>query len=83
METCLYFISNLNSNYIIVKHTRLDIYKTLARVVLTYESEAWTIKKSDENRLLALEIKFMRLTAGYTLLDNKQNEDVLEELEIQ
>jgi hypothetical protein len=27
-------------------------------------------------------VKFMRITAGYTLLDNKRNEDVLKELKI-
>jgi hypothetical protein len=43
----------------------------LAKVVLTYGSEAWTIEKSNKNRLLTLEIKFMRLTAGHTLLDIK------------
>jgi hypothetical protein len=75
MEICPYLISNkssyFNSNYISAKHTRLDIYKTLARFVLTYGSEAWTIKKSDKSRVLTLEIKFMRLTAGHTPLDNK------------
>jgi hypothetical protein len=70
MEICPYLISSrslyLNSNYISAKYTRLDIYKTFARVVLTYGSEA-----SDKHRLLALEIKFMRLTTGHALLDNK------------
>jgi hypothetical protein len=27
------------------KHIRLQVYKTLARPVLSYGSEAWTIKK--------------------------------------
>jgi hypothetical protein len=39
----------------------------LARPVLSYGSEAWTIKKADEKRLQASEMKFMRRTAGYTL----------------
>jgi hypothetical protein len=46
------------------KHIRLQVYKTLERPVLSYGSEAWTIKKADEKRLQASEMKFMRRTAG-------------------
>jgi hypothetical protein len=55
-------------------HTRLNIYRTLARLVLTYGSEAWTIIKADEKRLQAAEMKFMRKFVGFTLLDHKENE---------
>jgi hypothetical protein len=43
------------------KHTRLSACKTLARPILTYGSEAWTIRKKDKQRT---EMKFMRRTAG-------------------
>jgi ABC-type ATPase involved in cell division len=55
----------------------------LARPVLTYGSEAWTIKKADEKQLQASEMKFMRRTVGYTLFDHKQSEDILKELQIE
>jgi hypothetical protein len=48
--------------------------------MLCYGSEAWTIQKSDEGRITACEIKFMRRTAGYTKWDLKMNEEVLKEL---
>jgi hypothetical protein len=32
----------------LVQHTRLNIYRTLARLVLIYGSETWTIGKADE-----------------------------------
>jgi hypothetical protein len=36
--------------------------------------------KSNQGRLKASEIKFLRRTAGYTLVDYKKNEDILQEL---
>jgi hypothetical protein len=65
------------------KHTRTRLYKTLARPVLFYGREAWTIRKGDSNRLTACEMKFMRRTAGYTKWDHKRNEDILTELKIE
>ncbi|KAJ4430292.1 hypothetical protein ANN_22504 [Periplaneta americana] len=40
------------------KHTRTHLYKTLARSVLCYGSKAWTLRKSDEKRITASEMKF-------------------------
>jgi hypothetical protein len=48
--------------------------------MLCYGSEEWTIRKSDESRITACEMKFMRQTAGYTKWDLKRNEEVLKEL---
>jgi hypothetical protein len=50
----------------------LNIYRTLARPVLIYGSEAWRIRRADEKRLQAAEMKFMRKTAGSTLWDHKR-----------
>jgi hypothetical protein len=47
------------------RHTRIRIYKILARPVLSYGSEAWTIRRTDERRLISAEMCFLR-TAGYT-----------------
>jgi hypothetical protein len=41
--------------------------------VLECGSDGWTIRKINEKRLSALEMKFIR-AAGYRLLDRKQNE---------
>jgi hypothetical protein len=45
---------------LILKHTRLKIYKNLARPILAYGCEAWTIRRSDETRLTAADMRFMR-----------------------
>jgi hypothetical protein len=35
---------------LVQQHTRLNIYRTLARPVLIYGSEAWTVRKADEKK---------------------------------
>jgi hypothetical protein len=66
---------------LISRHTRIRIYKTLARPVLSYGSEAWTIR-IDERRLISAEMHSLRRTAGYTRWDHKRNEDILTELQM-
>jgi hypothetical protein len=58
---------------LLVQHTKLNIYRALARPALTFGSEAWANTKADEKRPQATEMKFMRKTAGFTLLDHKRN----------
>jgi hypothetical protein len=65
---------------LVQKHTRLKIYKTLARPILAYGCEAWTFRKNDESRITAEEMWFMGHTAGCTKWDHKQNEEIMEEL---
>jgi hypothetical protein len=67
---------------LVFKHTRIRIYKTLARTVLSYGSEAWTIRRTDERILISAEMHFLMRTAGYTRWDHKRNEDILTELQI-
>jgi hypothetical protein len=67
---------------LVQKHTRIKINKTLARPILTYGGEAWTIRKSDRTRITVNEMKFLRRTAGYTKLDKKRNTEILRELKI-
>jgi hypothetical protein len=58
----------------------MKIYNTLAIPTLIYGSEIWTLTQQDKSRLKASEMKFLRRTAGYTLLDHKKNEDILQKL---
>jgi hypothetical protein len=66
---------------LVSRHTRIRIYKTLARPVLSYGSEAWTIR-TDERRLRSAEMRFLRRAAGYACWDHRSNEDILIELQI-
>jgi hypothetical protein len=67
---------------LVSRHARICIYKILARPVLSYGSEAWTIRRTDERRLISAEMHFLRRTAGYTHWDHKRNENILTELQI-
>jgi hypothetical protein len=62
------------------KSSRMMIYNTLAIPVLIYGSDIWTLTQQDKSRLKASEMKFLSRTAGYTLLDHKKNQDILQEL---
>ena len=52
------------------------MHKTLAKPIFYYGSEAWTLRKTQEKRLIANKITFMRYIAGYTRWDHKLNEGV-------
>jgi hypothetical protein len=41
------------------------------------------IRKADEKRLQAAEMKFMRKTAGFTLWDHKRNEVILKNFKVE
>ncbi|KAJ4434368.1 hypothetical protein ANN_22927 [Periplaneta americana] len=76
-------INNTLKAKLVQNSTRIKIYNTLALPTLLYGSEIWTLKKKDMNRIKATEMKFFRRTAGYTLLDRKRNEEILEQLEVE
>jgi hypothetical protein len=48
--------------------------------MLTYGSEARTIRKQDEQRHTTTEMKFMRRTASYSLLDHMRNKHILDKV---
>jgi len=46
---------------------------------LLYGSETWTIKTRDPRRITAVEMKYMKRTAGYTWTDYKTNTQITRE----
>jgi hypothetical protein len=54
----------------------------MATSTSTYNSENWTINRTDNRKIEAAEIKFLRNLAGYTLIDQKCNTDIRAELNI-
>lgn len=40
-------------------------------------------KNKNKNLLTSVEVKFFRRTAGYTLLDHKRNEKILEKFKVE
>jgi hypothetical protein len=59
-------ISQIFKPSLVSRHASIRIYKTLARPVLSYGSEAWAIRRTDDRRLVSAEMRFLRRVAGYT-----------------
>jgi hypothetical protein len=49
---------------------------------LLFGNETWTIKSRDARRITAAEMKYTRITAGYTWTDYKTNTQIAKELKI-
>jgi len=54
------------------KETKLRIHNITAKAALKFGSEAWVLKKREEKRLEAAEMKFLRHLLGITKLDKEQ-----------
>jgi hypothetical protein len=78
----LAIINQIFKPSLVSRHTRIRFYKTLARPVLSYGRETWTIRRTDERRLISAEMRFLRRTAGYSCWNHRRNEDVLTELQM-
>ena len=56
------------------KVTKLRIHNITAKAALKSGSEAWVLKKREEQRLEATQMKFLRHLFGITKLDLKNNQ---------
>lgn len=81
----LYF--TINKTFInkkeINQKTKLKIYKTIFRPILTYASESWVLDTRTKSRLEAVEMKYLRRVKGITLRDHIRSQQIREELDIQ
>jgi hypothetical protein len=66
-----------------IKETKLRIHNITATAALQFGSEAWVLKKRDEQRLEAAQMKFLRHLLGVTKLDRERNQSVGEKLGVQ
>ena len=55
------------------KETKLRIRNITAKAALKFGSEAWVLKKREEQRLEAAQMKFLRHLLGITKLDKEIN----------
>jgi hypothetical protein len=65
------------------KETKLIIHDITAKAALEFGGEAWVLKKRDEQRLEAAQMKFLRNLLGITELDRERNQSVREKLGVQ
>ena len=56
------------------KETKLRIHNITAKAKLKFGSEAWVLKKREEQRLEAAQMKFLRHLLGITKLDKEKNQ---------
>ena len=56
------------------KETKLRIHNITAKAALKFGSEAWVLKKREEQRLEAAQITFLRHLLGITKLDKEKNQ---------
>ena len=56
------------------KETKLRIHNITAKAVLKFGSEAWVLRKIEEQRLEAAQMKFLRHLLGITKLDKEKNQ---------
>ena len=58
------------------KETKLRIYNIRAKAVLKFGSESWALKKREEQRLEAAQMKFLRHLLGITKLGKGKNQRI-------
>jgi len=56
------------------KETKLRIHKITAKSALKFGNEVWVLKKREEQRLEAAQMKFLRYLLGITKLDKEKNQ---------
>jgi hypothetical protein len=54
----------------LTKNTKMEIYKTMIRPVVTCSSETWTFTRKDENNLRIFESRILRKIFGPVNIDN-------------
>ena len=60
------------------KETKLRIHNITAKAALKFGSEAWVLKKREEQRSEAAQMKFLRHLLGITKLDKEKNQRIRE-----
>jgi len=65
------------------KETKLRIHNITAKAALKFGSEAWVLKKTEEQRLEAAQMKFLRHILGITKLDKEKNQCIRQKMGVQ
>jgi uncharacterized protein YjaZ len=60
------------------KETKLRIHNITAKAALKFGSEAWVLKKREEQRLEAAQMRFLGHLLGITRLDKEKNQCIRE-----
>jgi len=80
LRVCRIFINGAIRRHFgkqINKETKLRIHNITAKAALKFASEAWVLKKREEQRLEAAQMKFLRHLIGITKLEKEKKTSVL------
>ena len=58
------------------RYIKRRVYETIIIPALLYGSECWTLKKADEDKLLVMEMGWLRGILGVSRLQRLRNEEV-------
>jgi hypothetical protein len=64
--------AKLIKSKLLKRNTKMKIYKTIIRPVITYSSETWTLTAKDENNLRIFERQILRKISGPVNINNIQ-----------
>ena len=64
------------------KDLKVKLVKALVWSALIYDAEAWTLFKSDENRIMAAEMWIWRRMLGVSWKEKRTNASILSELDV-
>jgi len=65
------------------KETKLRIHNITTKAALKFGSEVWVLKKREEQRLEAAQMKFLRHLLGITKFDKEVNQCIMEKTRAQ
>ena len=58
------------------------VFKVAVRPAITYGSETWSIKKTQDKKMDVAELKMLRSACGHTRLDHVENEDIRKRVKV-
>ena len=69
-------ITNIFKPSQVQKYSTIKACKVIARPILLYGSETWTLKGSDEKRIKSAEMKCLIRTGGYRFRDKVRSSKI-------
>lgn len=87
VESALKLYHSLSNTFIgkkeVTTKTKLSVYNTVFKPILTYGSESWILTNQMKSRIQATEMKYLRRVKGITRRDRVRNEAIRKDLKVE